>query len=99
MKLTGYRTSSLNGKEILFPRLESWNPLSKTGTIAAQVNKKRVLCRISMDILQKKFHATAENPLRAIKENRMVIEAAARKVIEKGGYEEDGSIIIHAADL
>lgn len=99
MKLTGYRTSPFNGKEILFPRLESWNPVSKTGTIAAQVNKKRVLCRISMDILQKKFHATVENPLRAIKENRLVIEAAARKLIEKGGYEEDGSIIIQDVDF
>jgi hypothetical protein len=99
MKLTSYRPPAQNGKEILFPRLESWNPLSKTGTIAAQVNKKRVLCRISMKILQQKFHATADNPLRAIKENRAVIEAAARKLIERGGYEEDGSIIIQAADL
>ena len=99
MKLTGYGISPPNGKEILFPRLESWNPMSKTGTIAAQVNKKRVLCRISMDILQKKFHATVDNPLRAIRDNRVLIETAARKLIEKGGYEEDGSIIIRAADF
>lgn len=99
MKPTGYNASPSNGKDILFPRLESWNPLSKTGTIAAQVNKKRVLCRISMEILQKNFNATADDPLRAIKENRGVIEAAARSRIEKGGYEADGSIIILAADL
>jgi hypothetical protein len=73
--------------------------MSKTGTIAVQINKKRVLCRISFEILQKKFRATAENPLQAMKENRVAIETAIRKLVDKSSYQADGSIIIRAADL
>jgi hypothetical protein len=99
MKLPGYRGSPHDGKDISFPRLESWNPVSKTGTVAVQVSKKRVLCRISLEILQKKFRATIENPLQAMKENRLAIEAAIKQVVEKGRYQTDGSIIIRASDL
>lgn len=99
MKLPGYRKSPHNGEEISFPRLESWNPMSKTGTVAVQVSKKRVLCRISLKILQMKFRATVENPLQAMKENRLVIEEAIKKLIEQGRYQADGSIIILASDL
>jgi hypothetical protein len=99
MYLPGYRNPSRQSKDLYFPRLESWNPVSKTGTVAVQVNKKRVLCRISFELLQKKFRATVENPLQAMKDNRTAIEAAIQKLVEKGNYQADGSIIIRAADL
>jgi len=73
--------------------------MTKVATVAAEVNKKRVLCRISAQILQDKFCASVEEPMRAVAEHRAVIQAAARKLIEDEAYEEDGSIIIRARDL
>ena len=85
--------------QIDFPRLESWNPITKVATIAATVQKKRVLCRISMEILKEKFHASTDNPLHAIRQNRQLIEAAARQLILSNAYEKDGSIVIDARFL
>ncbi len=99
MKPTRYRTLSSEETEISFPLLECWNPLTRIATIAAQVNKKRVLCRISMEILQERFDASSEAPMEAVVENRAAIERAARKLIEDERYEEDGSIIIRESDL
>lgn len=85
--------------EITFPRLESWNPASQVATIAAEVNKKRVLCRISFVLLQNKFHASAALPMDSVRTHRSVIEEAARRLLMKGAYEKDGSIMIRAEDF
>ncbi len=79
--------------------LECWNPMTKVATIAAQVDQRRVLCRISMEVLQKKFHASADAPMRAVAENRSVLQAKARMLIENKAFEEDGSIIIRLKDI
>jgi hypothetical protein len=79
--------------------LECWNPITKVATIAAEVDKKRVLCRISAELLCKKFSAPADEPMRAVADNRVALQAAARKLIEKGAYEEDGTIIIRDKDV
>ena len=73
--------------------------MTKVATIAAQVDQKRVLCRISMEVLQKKFRASADEPMRAVAENRSVLQARARKLIEDEAFEEDGSIIIRSKDI
>ena len=73
--------------------------MTKVATIAAEVDKKRVLCRISIEVLQERFHASAEEPMRVVAENRMVLQATARKLIESGAYEEDGSILIRHGDI
>ena len=83
-----------------FPVLQCWNPMTKVATIAAQVNGRRVSCRISSATLQKKFLASADSPpMQAITENRWQIETAARRLIENEAYEEDGSIVIQLKDL
>ncbi len=85
---------------IAFPRLESWNNATKMVTIAATtVDKKRVLCRISIDILKDRFGASEEDPMRAVDEYRVDIQAQARKRIENEAFEEDGSILIRASDF
>jgi len=84
---------------IVFPRLESWNSTAKMATIAATVDKKRVLCRISLDILRDNFGASEQEPMRSIDEYRNNIQAVAMKLIENESYEEDGSILIRARDL
>lgn len=85
--------------KIEFPKLQSWNPMTKVATIAADVDKKRVLCRISSADLKKKFYASEDAPMKAITEHRALIETAARRLIESRAYEEDGSIVINYKDL
>ena len=84
---------------IIFPTLESWNDATKMATIAATVDKKRVLCRISLDILRDNFGASAEDPMSTVAEYRTNIQEVANKLIENEYYEEDGSILIRACDL
>jgi len=84
---------------ISFPRLECWNTMTKVATITAEANKRRVLCRISLDILRHKFGATEDEPMQFVAQHRTAIQEAARKLIENESYEVDGSIFIRANDL
>lgn len=84
---------------IIFPRLESWNGATKMATIAATVNNKRVLCRISLKILRDNFGASEEEPMRSLVENLPKIQEVATMLIENENYEEDGSILIRACNL
>ena len=99
MHLAHYKTSSGEESDISFPMLECWNPVTKVATIAAQVDKQRVLCRISMKVLRKKFNASTNEPMRAVAENRSVLQSKARTLIENGAFEEDGSIVIRSKDI
>jgi hypothetical protein len=99
MELSRSRTSVSQNSAVIFPRLESWNAMTKVATIAADVNKKRVLCRVSMEILVDKFGEMEEGPLRMLAANRIFLQDAARRLIERNAYEEDGSIIIRAGDI
>jgi hypothetical protein len=73
--------------------------MTKVATVAAEVNKKRVLCRISLEILREKFGASEEESMRSVTQHRTAIQEAARKLIENQVYEEDGSVLIRARDL
>ncbi|MET0010751.1 MAG: DUF1488 family protein [Candidatus Thiodiazotropha sp. 6PLUC9] len=84
---------------ILFPRLECWNTTSKVATIAADVDKTRVLCRISLEILKEQFGPSDLKPMQFVAQHRVDIQNAARTLIENGVYEEDGSILIRACDF
>jgi hypothetical protein len=99
MKLTQHKTAISGDEGISFPRLESWNGVAKMATIAVQVNKQRVLCRISQKTLKDRFGASIEQPMQSVAQHRMTIQEAARKLIENKVYEEDGSILIQTRDL
>ena len=99
MQLTSHRSSASGDTGISFPKLECWNTVTKMATVAAEVNKKRVLCRISLEILMEKFGASEEESLRSVARHRTAIQEAARKLIESEVYEEDGSVLIRARDL
>ena len=99
MKLPRHRTTDSTGTEVSFPKLESWNPVTKVASITAEVRKERVLCRISLKLLQDRFGASPEEPMQAVADNRAIIRAAAQKVIESEAYEEDGSVVIRAKDI
>ena len=97
--MTGGRTRKTDDSDISFPLLESWNPMTNVATIAALVGGKRVLCRISIEVLKKKFRASASEPMASVSKNRARIRSAARTLIENKSYEEDGSILIRLGDI
>lgn len=99
MKLPPHQTTASGDTGISFPRLECWNALAKVATIAAVVNKRRVLCRISLEILRDKFGASEEEPMQSVAQHRVAIQEAVRKLIANKVYEEDGSVLIRACDL
>ncbi len=98
MQLSRRRAASDQDDVISFPRLECWNPMTKVATIAAEMNKRRILCRISLDVLRKRFKASPEAPMEAVAKNRAALQAAALKLIEAKAFEEDGSILIRSRD-
>ena len=84
---------------ISFPRLECLNSMTNMATIVADVDKKRVLCRISYESLRAKFGASDDKLLQSITINRTNIQEAAKRLIEQDHFEEDGSILIKSDDL
>ena len=99
MELTSPRSAASEDKGISFPKLESWNTSTKMATIAVDVNKKRVLCRISLESLTDKYGSSEEDPMRLIIRHRPAIQEVATRLIENKIYEEDGSILIRTCDL
>ena len=93
------RSKKSDDGNISFPAMQCWDPSKEIATIAAQLNGERILCRIPMIVLKKKFHIFAEEPIKVIIEHRAKIEAAARKLIEEKAFEEDGSVNIQYKDL
>ncbi len=84
---------------ISFPRLECWNNTTKMATVVAEVDKKRVLCRISYESLKSKFGASDDKLMLSVAEHRSQIHDAARHKIERENYEDDGSVLIQTVDL
>ncbi len=84
---------------ISFPRLECWNPTTNVATVAADVDKNRVLCRISLKILRDQFGASEKKPMQLVLQHRTEIQDAARKLIENDVFEKDGSVLIRACDF
>lgn len=99
MHLTHYQTNTTGETVISFPRLECWNAKTKVATVAADVDKKRVLCRIPLTLLRERFDASPEEPMLAVTMHRLTIQEAARKLIENESFEEDGSVWIGAQDI
>jgi hypothetical protein len=86
---------------ISFPRLECWNNATNMATLVAEVDKKRVLCRVSLTSLRDKFGdlEEAEDLMPLVAKHRITIQEAARNLIERERYEEDGSILVKTQDL
>ena len=93
--MNNYRSNSFDDTKISFPKLESWNPLHEIATIAIDVDKRRVLCRISKEVLASMSSDKSIDPMVILSENRPIIEAKARELISQKAYEDDGSITIN----
>ena len=94
-----YKTSTSKGSKISFPKLESWNPMLKVATIAIDMDKTRILCRISKEVLRSFCNDKTADPMNILKKHRSVFEQNALKLIEKKAYEKDGSLVIRKADI
>ena len=99
MNITSCRSRTKIETGISFPVLQSWNPMTCCATIVAQVDGRRVMCRIAAADLKKKFRPSEPDPMQAVTEHRIEVENAARKLIESNAFEEDGSILIRYDDL
>ena len=84
---------------VSFPRLECWNDMTKMATVVAEVDKKRVLCRISSESLKVKFGVSDDKYMLSVPQHRTEIQEAAKRLIERDDYEADGSVLIQTADL
>ncbi len=73
--------------------------MNNVATLAAEVNKRRVLCRISLEILRDRFAATDDNPMQSVALHRAEIQEVARRLIESERFEEDGSVLIRDRDV
>lgn len=73
--------------------------MTEMATIAADVDKQRVLCRVSLQILRDKFGPQDEAPMHFVARHRAALQDAARRLIESRCYEEDGSVVIRGKDL
>jgi uncharacterized protein DUF1488 len=89
----------MDTSNISFPKLESWNPMHEVATIAANVDKKRVLCRISKEVLSLVAKNKKADPMTTLADNINLFEKKARLLIENEAYEKDGSIIIRKVDM
>lgn len=82
-----------------FPQLECWSPITKTATFAAQVDGRRVICHLAATLLLRRYPECAPDPMRALTEHRAAIQSAALRIIERGGYEPDGTVVVRESDL
>lgn len=82
-----------------FPQLECWSPITKSATFAAQVDGRRVICYLAATLLLRRYPECAPDPMRALKEHRDAIQAAALRIIERDGFEPDGTVVVREADL
>ncbi|MET0047372.1 MAG: DUF1488 family protein [Sedimenticola sp.] len=99
MQFTRKRITITDDTVIHFPGYESWNSMTEMATVAADVNKDRVLCRVSLNILEDRFGVMDDTPIQCLAHHRAVIQKAARKLIQSESFEDDGSILIRSGDI
>jgi hypothetical protein len=98
MKLSAQSPRSSVDGTIRFPILECWNPLTECVSIAADVNGRRILCRVAGTVLRAQFPGDG-SPTETVVANRSAIEAAAASLITRKRFAKDGMIDIHLEDL
>ena len=68
-------------------------------TIVAEIDRKRILCRVKAEVLSKKFQIIHENPMLTVAKHKDDIEKVIRNLISRMRFEEDGSILIRYDDF
>ncbi len=95
----GSRSKNARDTGVTFPLLECWSPVNDNATFAADVNGRRVLCRVEPSALQADRPVKADICMKALARHRSTMQATARKLIEEERFQADGSILIRKSDL
>ena len=82
---------------VLFLPDAHWNDDRQIVQFYAVDQLNRIPCAISKEALDDHF-GNGANPLDIFKSNRDTIEAIASKLISRGRFESDGSILIGTSD-
>ena len=83
---------------IRFPQIETWSGSPEQVSFPADVDGRRIPCRISWEALHDSFGARTMEPLEAFRQHRSAIETIAERLINRKRFEEDGSIFIRSED-
>lgn len=100
-----HKRNNKDDGDILFPKLQCWNPDTRVATIVAEVSSGRIDCKVKLSDLSKlsdpgtEVPAIPDDPMQSVTDNREAIEKAARKLIENKQFEADGSILVQYKDL
>lgn len=83
---------------INFPAGEAWNGSRDIVSFFAEVDGRQVQCAISMEALQDNYHGDRIAPIDCFCANRRAIEVKAERLIGRGRFEADGSVLIRSQD-
>ena len=82
-----------------FPLLECWSPMTETAIFIAEVDKKRLSCRIPLAILCGRFDGCADKPMQTVEEHRAALHRAATRRIARGDIDSDDTILLRDSDF
>ena len=74
------RVAARGNGGVSFLPLECWNPMVKVATFAAELDKKRISCRVSLEVLRTCFRGSEEKPM------EIVAEKNTRGIRDRGGH-------------
>lgn len=83
---------------IEFPAGEIWNGNREIVLFDAKVDGNSVRCAISLEALQDNYGGDRLAPIDCFRANRRAIETKAERLIGRGRFEEDGSVLIRSHD-
>ena len=84
--------------DLTFPAGERWNGYREVAEYSAVLGDRRIHCAISLEALCDNFDADPEEPLPSFHNSRAKIEAITAKLVDRGRFEADGSILVRTAD-
>ncbi len=99
MILQAHKKKEIKDGNIIFPKLQCWNPETLVATFIAELNGNRINCRIKLSSLKSVFPLESDDPMQSISCYMKELEKIATELIAQGRFEEDGSINIGYKDL
>ncbi len=85
--------------EIIFSPERSWDSITESVKFPAEIDGKKIICKISIEALMDHFNCDVNNPLAAFDKNRPAIIEITEDFINGDLFEEDGSILVRNSDI
>lgn len=83
---------------ITFPAIEAFDVNTDCVSFPADIDGKRIACRVSWEALHDNFGGQYLQPLEAFRSSRAAVERKAAQLIEQQRFEKDGSVLIRSGD-